>query len=419
VWRSGMQAAKEASKEAREAAALEEQVRRKGKSQAITKLKLAFAKITRGETGMRVYIWRCAVKAVKDAEAVAVANKLASRMKAQGLNKLKDTMMRIARGKFGMLLYVWGCGVQSAKQAARDATEASQLERSMGRMRSQAFRKLKVAFARITRGEIGMRVYLWKSTVRAVKDAEMANKLASRMKAQGLTKLKDTMMRIARGQVGMLLYVWGSQVKRDAEASKQRRMAGELEARLGRTKSLAIGKLKVAFAKITRGETGMRVYIWRARAKAATGEAQQQASLRKLAGNRAEVGAVRQMANLLAVRMKAQGLNKLRDTLARAMRGRVGQLLYVWSSKLTSLRFEMKEFEAAMELERNLGRMKAQAVSRLKAVMGRVLRGGSSRLLYIWRANSLREGTDMRIMKSVLMHLDFIGYGTTLGTKMI
>ena len=268
VWRSGMQSAREASKEAREAAALEEQVRRKGRSQAITKLKLAFAKITRGETGMRVYIWRCAVKAVKDAEAVAVANKLASRMKAQGLNKLKDTMMRIARGKFGMLLYVWGCGVQSAKQAARDATEASQLERSMGRMRSQAFRKLKVAFARITRGEIGMRVYLWKSTVRAVKDAEMANKLASRMKAQGLTKLKDTMMRIARGQVGMLLYVWGSQMKRDIAESRQAGDAAELEGRMKRqAKNQAIGKLKVTFARISRGEVGMRVYIWRTKAK--------------------------------------------------------------------------------------------------------------------------------------------------------
>ena len=55
--------------------------------------------------------------------------------------------------------------------------------------------KLKVAFARITRGEIGMRVFVWRSGARAAKDAALAamsNKLAARMKAQGLTKLKDT-----------------------------------------------------------------------------------------------------------------------------------------------------------------------------------------------------------------------------------
>ena len=120
-------------------------------------------------------------------------------------------------------------------------------------LQKQAVGKIKRTLMRMMRGDVGMRVYIWRGRVKAIKDAEMANKLASRMKTQGLNKLKDTMMRMVRGQVGMLLYVWGSQMKREVEESRRERAAAALSSKMmAKVRGQAISKLKVTFARISR-----------------------------------------------------------------------------------------------------------------------------------------------------------------------
>ena len=200
----------------------------------------------------------------------------------------------------------------------------------------------------------------------------------------------------------MLIYVWRSEKQRAHEAMRQDHEAAQLEdkiaAEMRKTRNQAIGKLKVAFARITRGEIGMRVFVWRSGARAA------------------KDAALAAMSNKLAARMKAQGLTKLKDTISRIMRGHMGMLIYVWRSQMKQQKQQQRQVVAAREVARGLHRLREQAVMKLVVTFRRLVRGDLALLVYVWRTNQLKATHEGQIMKSVLMHLDFIGYGTTLGT---
>ena len=66
VWRSRVKAAVTA-KLADDAAELEVKLRRKAQNQAIGKLKVAFARIARGEVGMRLFLWSMRTREAKEA----------------------------------------------------------------------------------------------------------------------------------------------------------------------------------------------------------------------------------------------------------------------------------------------------------------------------------------------------------------
>jgi len=142
----------------------------------------------------------------------------------------------------------------------------------------------------------------------------------------------------------------------------------------------------------------MRAFIWRSGARAA------------------KDGALAEMSNKLAARMKAQGLTKLKDTMARIMRGQMGLLIYVWRSHIKRKKQLERDTVAAAGMVHSLRRLRDQAVTKLAVSFRRMVRGDLGLLVHVWRTNQLKVSTEGHIMKSVLTHLDFIGYGTTLGT---
>ena len=237
VWRAQVRQAAESMRHRSDAAQLADVLRRKARNRAIGKLKTCFAKVMRGETGMRIYIWRVGVKATREAISSGMSNKLAKRLKQQALNKLKDTMARIMRGQIGFVIYMWTSLMRrdfaewKARAEAIELEQKIRIEAAKGN-RNQALRKLQMIFARITRGEIGVRLYIWQSTAKAAKEAELKNKLVTKVKARGLNKLKDTMARIMRGYMGMLIHVWNSEMVKSLEMTRQCNEAAALEAKI-------------------------------------------------------------------------------------------------------------------------------------------------------------------------------------------
>ena len=85
---------------AMQAARLEDQMRRQG----LTKLKLVFARLARGEAGMRVYLWAGRVREAQRAANLARIQAALAKQQGQGLNKLRIAFAKIARGEASMRL---------------------------------------------------------------------------------------------------------------------------------------------------------------------------------------------------------------------------------------------------------------------------------------------------------------------------
>ena len=127
--------------------------------------------------------------------------------------------------------------------------------------KQQGIAKLGMAFARVMRGAVAERVYLWRLAQKAAHEAAMASKLAARMRQRGLHKLQDAMARVMRGVVGMRVYVWVSKMRRDGQDARDASAAEELERSMWRSKKRGIAKLGMAFARVMRGAVAERVYL--------------------------------------------------------------------------------------------------------------------------------------------------------------
>ncbi len=91
----------------------------------------------------------------------------------------------------------------------------------------------------IVEGEVGLRVEIWrtamKDDVRAVEMARLQRELEARAadasKGAGLRQLRQIMVRIMKGEVGMRVEIWRTAVKMDAHA-KHRELQAALEAQM-------------------------------------------------------------------------------------------------------------------------------------------------------------------------------------------
>ena len=135
------------------AAMMEKKMAERTKFQAVGKLGLIFARISRGLIALRIRRWatkmaRATGEAVAAAEAIAaaeaVAEAVATRAKMRASNKLQEILGRMMRGKAGRRLGIW----------KSSATKVHGKRHSLSMLR--------VVLAKIIRGEIGMRLQLWR-----------------------------------------------------------------------------------------------------------------------------------------------------------------------------------------------------------------------------------------------------------------
>merc|ERR1719454_951998 len=132
-------------------------------------------------------------------------------------------------------------------------------------------RQLRQIMIRMVKGEAGLRVEIWRTTMKdAVRAKEMDRmqkeleaRAADASKGAALRQLKQIMVRIMKGEVAMRLEVWRSLMKMDAYA-KHAEMQAALEAQMrGQGQGAGLRMLRQIFARMVKGEVGMRVEIWR------------------------------------------------------------------------------------------------------------------------------------------------------------
>merc|ERR1719161_1288785 len=112
------------------------------------------------------------------------------------------------------------------------------------------------------KGETGFRVTLWKQYVAhatAKQQQEMHAALEAQMRAQGqgagLRMLRQIFARMVKGEVGMRVEIWRTTMKDEVRAAEMARMQRELEERAAdASKGAALRQLKQIMVRIMKGE---------------------------------------------------------------------------------------------------------------------------------------------------------------------
>ena len=225
LWKSGKQEAKEAAAEA----AVLKQTRN---SAGVKMLKQALARLAKGELGLRLLLWKSGKQEEKEAAAEMKTLKQAMTRLAKGDLRLKQTrnsagvkmlkqaLARLAKGELGLRLLLWKSGKQEAKEAANDATHALALA---SRNKSQAMKMLQQVFALMTKGKQGLRLLLWRcgkqDAKEAAAEAAMAAVLKQTRNSAGVKMLKQALARLAKGELGLRLLLWKSGKQEAKEAA--------------------------------------------------------------------------------------------------------------------------------------------------------------------------------------------------------
>ena len=131
-------------------------------------------------------------------------------------------MARVMRGEIEMRLVVWRRRVQlagHAKQRMQSALEAEKAVQGAG------VRLLRQVMVRMVKGDVGMRLEAWRAMVVTegyAKRGAARDGLKALLKAQGqeagVRMMRHVMVRMAKGEVGMRLEVWRTKAKLDAYA---------------------------------------------------------------------------------------------------------------------------------------------------------------------------------------------------------
>ena len=149
-----------------------ENIQCKARAGAMKQLQQIMARMVKGELGMRVLVWRTEIKEQKAMAADAVA---AMALKSGAMKQLQQIMARMVKGELGTRVLVWRTEIKEQKaMAASDASSASKVEKAMAAAvavtmagKSSAMKQLQQIMTRMVKGELGMRVLVWRLRVPA------------------------------------------------------------------------------------------------------------------------------------------------------------------------------------------------------------------------------------------------------------
>merc|ERR1719305_1489057 len=215
----------------------------------------------------------------------------------------------------GMRVEIWRTAVKMDAYAKHRELQASLLQQMRDSSRNAALNNFRVICARMVKGEVGMRVEIWRIHAHASsrsKHLQMQAALEAQMQAQGqgagLRQLRQIMVRLVKGEVGLRVEIWRTAMKDEVRATEMARLQSDLEARAAdASKGAALRQLRQIMVRIMKGEAAMRLEVWRQLLKM------------DAYAKHAELAAA------LEAQMRAQGqgagLRMLKQCLARVMRG--------------------------------------------------------------------------------------------------
>merc|ERR1719502_2453999 len=180
------------------------------KSAALNNLKLIMVRMMKGEVAMRVSAWRWAAAAASRQAYEDMQAALEAQMKAQGqgagLRQLRQIMVRMVKGEVGLRVEIWRTTMKDEVRAMEMARLQRDLEaRAADASKGAGLRQLRQIMVRMMKGEVGMRVEIWRMGVKMDAYARyeaMQSALEAQMKAQGqgagLRQLRQIMVRMVK-----------------------------------------------------------------------------------------------------------------------------------------------------------------------------------------------------------------------------
>merc|ERR1719482_673476 len=225
IWRTAMKDEMRAEQMARLQSELEARAADASKGAALRQLRQIMVRIMKGEVGMKVEIWHMGVKMDAYAKYEAMQAALEAQMKAQGqgagLRQLRQIMVRLVKGEVGLRVEIWRTAMKDEVRALEMARLQRDLEeRAADASKGAGLRQLRQIMVRLMKGEVGMRVEIWRTGVKMdayARHRELQAALEAQMQAQGqgagLRQLRQIMMRMVKGEVGMRVEIWRTAMK--------------------------------------------------------------------------------------------------------------------------------------------------------------------------------------------------------------
>jgi len=259
---------------------IENQMRARGDT-GLRQLRQAISRLAKGELGMRIETWRTAIRdEVRDAAMKQMRRDLQAQSAtagASGLRMLRQALARFAKGETGMRMEVWRSGARVAARAllikVQGGTEA---QLATGHGPETGLRLLRQMIARLIKGEIGMRVAMWRINVRDSARSFCMAKLEADLEAKsmaqsesGLRQLRQIMARMVKGELGMRVEIWRMAARADAHTTHLG-MQEAMNASSHPGQAAGLRQLRQITAQLLRGELGLRITVWRGGAAAAT-----------------------------------------------------------------------------------------------------------------------------------------------------
>lgn len=163
---------------------------------------------------------------------------------------LRAVLVQAHKGRSGSTVHAWRAHVKVARLTAK----------ANAVVQGAQIRKLGLILARLARGKAGGAVAMWRQ---GTTDAVGARYMAMLRKLRGnsfLSSIKHNMLRIARGEACARLSLW-------RERTRQESLSGWVKAieekQSRQSQSQAVRQVQHILFRMVKGETSMRLCIWR------------------------------------------------------------------------------------------------------------------------------------------------------------
>lgn len=186
------------------------------KSFAIRKLETLFVYMLKGELAYRAVLWR--QNSVSGVQAEQMAQELERMSKHAGIRMLKNVVAYMVKGEIGLALLVWRTA--RSDEVGDSLTEKAMALQEQLKMRTQStgIKMLSHTLAYIVKGELGLRISVWRGEQQSEeasreafeREAAMKESLLAMSHSTGFKMLKQVVAFELKGELGMRLSVWRS-----------------------------------------------------------------------------------------------------------------------------------------------------------------------------------------------------------------
>jgi len=269
-------------------AMLEKQQKDSTQSTALSMLKQVAIRLVKGEAAMRLELWRQHNKRHISLQHQALIVQLALKQK-DGLGQvavsmLTQIMYRLVKGEAGMRLEIWR---QHKKKdlVKRHHQMIEKIKRAnKDKAGSSGMNLLAQVMIRITKGEVAMRIEIWRQRnrwnnkkmekqERKKKQEDHEEKLKNTVlqhrnstRETGLSRILVIFNQIAKGETGGRLTMWRHKARRHLKKKQERNIRDLVQQQSQWNREGALQRLAQVLTRISKGKRGLRFIVWRQRA---------------------------------------------------------------------------------------------------------------------------------------------------------